>query len=109
MSSFTGAAIGFLIFSAVAYVYSIVKKREGLGGGDIMLLTAIGALTGPLGVFFTLFFSSLLALLANLPNAIQKKGTAFAYGPYLIIASYLYVLVGTPIINWYVHLIVGGS
>ncbi len=39
---------------AVAFFYYLVRKQEGMGGGDIKLLAMIGAATGIKGVVFTI-------------------------------------------------------
>jgi leader peptidase (prepilin peptidase)/N-methyltransferase len=44
--SVLGAAIGYLSFRAVAMIYRVLRKRDGLGGGDAKLLSAAGAWVG---------------------------------------------------------------
>lgn len=41
-----GAAAGFGVLAVVALVYRLIRKRDGLGGGDPKLLGAIGVMLG---------------------------------------------------------------
>jgi len=58
---------------AVAFLYYMLKKQEGMGGGDIKLLAMIGAATGVKGVIFTIFTGSLLGTIFGI--LIMKKAT----------------------------------
>ena len=49
VDSLIGTLVGGGSLLAVAWVYQILKKREGMGGGDIKLLAMIGAFTGCAG------------------------------------------------------------
>jgi len=55
-----GILLGGGSLYAVAFLYYLIKKQEGMGGGDIKLLAMIGAATGMKGVIFTIFTGSLL-------------------------------------------------
>ncbi|RMF21268.1 MAG: prepilin peptidase, partial [Cyanobacteria bacterium J083] len=63
---------GFLLLLAQAYY--LIKKREGLGGGDIKLCAMIGAFLGWKAMIFVFFASSVLALCyAVLTTAFPSK------------------------------------
>jgi leader peptidase (prepilin peptidase)/N-methyltransferase len=55
-----GAAIGYGVPWLIGEIYFRVKKREGLGLGDAMLLAMVGALLGWRGVVVALFGGSVI-------------------------------------------------
>ena len=80
-----GACSGYLLSVLSVFVMGFCSKNPQFGGGDVKMLTAIGAWLGILGLSYTLVLSFLLFIVLNtLP--IQKKG---AYGPALGIAALL--------------------
>ena len=52
-----------LFFYFIALFYEIIKKKEGLGGGDIKLIAGIGSFIGLQGAIFTIFTGSVFALM----------------------------------------------
>ncbi len=100
-NALTGALIGFTIFYLIALIYWLSRKVHGLGGGDIKFITAIGMFTGIAGVIFTIFFSSIFALLLTATHF--KKGKELAFGPYLAVSALFYFFFGDPIIKWYLN------
>lgn len=63
-AALAGAAIGFvLLFPAFAL--------GALGGGDVKLLTAVGAWTGPLGVLIVLVLTTVLGAVLSVAQAAQ--------------------------------------
>jgi leader peptidase (prepilin peptidase)/N-methyltransferase len=92
------AAIGILvgggILYAIADVYYLFTKREGMGGGDIKLLAMIGAFLGWQSLPFVVFSSSVLGSLLGIGAMLkQKKGgrTVIPYGPFLSVAAIIYL------------------
>jgi leader peptidase (prepilin peptidase)/N-methyltransferase len=97
-----GAALGFGVFYAMAWIYQRTTGRSGLGGGDIKLLAMLGAFLGPSGVFCTILVSSVLGSLIGIAWAIlakRKEGegvmkVAIPYGPFLVVGGLYYYLLG---------------
>ncbi len=92
----------------VAWVYSLLTKKEGMGGGDIKLLAMMGALIGLKGVIFTIFVSSLVGTLSGLAVMLQsRKGMKLAvpFGPFLSLGGIVYVFFGPQLIYWYLNLL----
>src|SRR6185369_15329786 len=62
--SFVDGLLGFLagggFLWAVAFIYSAIKKEEGMGGGDIKLLAWVGSVLGWKAVIFTILASSIV-------------------------------------------------
>ena len=102
-----GLLTGGGILYSVAFIYQLLTGREGMGGGDIKLLAMIGALTGWIGVVFTLFMASALGAVIGITLMLLKGENmklAIPFGPFLASASILYLFFGMPIILWYVHI-----
>lgn len=92
----------------VAWIYSLITKKEGMGGGDIKLLAMMGAIVGWQGVFFTIFVASLVGTLAGLAVMLQSRQgmkLAVPFGPFLSIGAITYIFFGTQLVNWYFNLL----
>ena len=78
-----GSISGYLISVFSVLFLSIFSSKNQFGGGDLKMITAVGAWLGILGLNYTLILSFLLFIILNI-LPFQKKG---AYGPALGIAS----------------------
>ena len=92
---------GLLVMSLIL---DKVLKMESMGGGDIKLMAV-------LGLFFTVPECLLLLIMACLSGIVIatilmkiKDDTPFPFGPALSLAAYATLLVGEPIITWYLGL-----
>ena len=102
VSSFWGFIAGAGFLYAVARIHLFATKRVGLGFGDVKFLAYTGILFGPQCSLFTIFFGSLLGCLVVLVKAIFVRGTLsreFPFGPYLTIATAIYLFFGTEIMT----------
>lgn len=107
------SGLGFLVgggfFFALASLFYLIKKQEGLGGGDIKLSAMLGTYIGWTGMVFTIMFSSIMAILSSLFIFILSRDKAKArilpYGPFLAAGALLFFFAGEPIIDWYMGLI----
>lgn len=94
---------------AVAYLYYLLKKQEGMGGGDIKLLAMIGAATGIKGVFFTIFagslFGTFFGIFFMLYSKIADSKLKIPFGPFLSLGAILYIFFGDQIILWYLSIL----
>jgi leader peptidase (prepilin peptidase) / N-methyltransferase len=66
IDSLLGIMVGGLIPTLVLIVYKWVRKREGLGHGDIVLLAKVGAFLGWQQVILVLFASSLIGSIVGI-------------------------------------------
>lgn len=106
--SLLGILIGGGSLFLVAWTYTLITKKEGMGGGDIKLLAMIGAIVGWKGVLFTIFVASLVGTLAGLIVMLQsRKGMKLAvpFGPFLSIGGITYIFFGSSLITWYFNLL----
>ncbi|GLI37071.1 A24 family peptidase [Geobacter hydrogenophilus] len=106
-SSLIGIVAGGGSLLAVAWLYELLTKKEGMGGGDIKLLAMMGAFLGWRSVPFIIFASSLIGSVIGVTlMLVQKKDTKLAipFGPFLAAGAVLYIFFGKAIITWYLTL-----
>ena len=111
LSAIYGVILGGGILFAIAFIYQMVTKREGMGGGDIKLLAMIGSFCGVQGVLFTLMSASLFGTLVGLPLMLIKgEDTKYAvpFGPFLSLGALVYVFAGEELIYGFFNLISRG-
>ena len=94
INSLIGGLFGYSIIWLIIFFYKKVRKKEGMGLGDAKLLAALGFWFGWVCIPFTIFFSSVIALIVVTPSLIKKKKdmtTQIPFGPYIIIGCVIYV------------------
>lgn len=97
MEALLGLLIGGGVLFIIAFVYELITKREGMGGGDIKLLAMIGGFLGWKSLIFILLFSSLSgAVIGVAAMIIKKQDTKYAipFGPFLSAAAVAYIFLG---------------
>ncbi len=97
IDSILGIILGGGILYFIGFIYEAIKKREGMGMGDVKLLAMIGAFIGWKGVIFVAFLSSLFGVLVGMPIIFFKRGDlkyAIPYGPFLALAAAFYCFTG---------------
>jgi len=103
-ASLTIAAGGMALFAILG---KFIFKQEALGWGDVKYLGAAGALLGPAACFFTVLAGALAGSIAGMTMMLSgkaKAGSAIPFGPYLAIASYLWMMFGTWLLKKYLAL-----
>jgi leader peptidase (prepilin peptidase)/N-methyltransferase len=61
-----GAAFGSFLLWGLAAGYKLVRKREGMGFGDVKMMAMVGAFVGLRGTFWTILVGSLLGSVIGL-------------------------------------------
>jgi leader peptidase (prepilin peptidase)/N-methyltransferase len=88
-----GAAIGWLIFWAVARLYRAFRKRDGMGEGDAKLLAAAGAWVTWSGLGPVMLLAALSGLAVALVERLRGENptatTAIPFGPPLAFATWV--------------------
>jgi leader peptidase (prepilin peptidase)/N-methyltransferase len=110
-SSLIGLLAGGGVLYAVAFFYFLLRKVDGMGGGDIKLLAMIGAWLGWQSLPFVIFASSLSGSLVGLIAMLyQKKGgrTRIPFGPFLSFAALVYTFYSEKILYFF-HLYLTGQ
>ena len=102
-----GAVVGagFILF--VYGVYYLLRKKEGIGMGDVTMMLLIGAFLGWKLSFFTLVLASFIGVLVGVYFILAKKKSlqyALPFGTFLAPAAFVSFLWGEQIINWYLNI-----
>lgn len=96
-AAFFGIFIGAFIPLFILGIMWFITKRQGMGFGDIQLGFVIGAMLGPMRMAITLFFASLLSLLAWVAVSIFKgfkRDRAMPMAPFYTVAT-IFVYMGS--------------
>lgn len=103
-----GAALGSSLLWLVSEVYFRLRKREGMGLGDVKMMLMAGAFLGIRRTLLTIFAGSLLgSILGIVYILVRRKGSNYElpFGSFLGMAALLVVFFGTPVVNWYQSLL----
>lgn len=102
------AAVGFVALGA-AYLGIALAKPGAMGFGDVKLAALTGLMLGWLGVpellvgaFAGVFLGGVFAV--GLLIAGRARGTAIAFGPWLLAGGWIGILGGEPLAGWYLSL-----
>ena len=94
LSSILGLVLGGGSFWFLAWFYERVRKKEGMGFGDVKLIAWLGALCGLTAIPFVVFVSSFLGAIVGVVVIAFYSGnrnTALPFGPFLIFAALMYL------------------
>ena len=93
-----GAAVGYLLLAAAAWIYRRYRGREGLGPGDFWLFGAIGAWVGWQGLGTVLLYAGLAGLLLAAMRSRSGRSirleARLPFGPCLCAGAWLVWLYG---------------
>ena len=93
-----GAAFGFGVLWALAALYRLIRKREGLGGGDPILFAGAGAWVGWMGLPSVLLWACAAGFSVVLTLLITRRtvsgGDRLPFGTFLAIGVWLTWLYG---------------
>ncbi len=115
--SLWSASLGVLVGSGTLWIAGVVGKmvfkKEAMGFGDVKLLGAVGAFLGPASILFIVLVSSLFGSIVGVSLVLAKRrelSGRIPFGPYLALASVIYVLWGPALWEAYLGLFrVGGA
>ena len=107
LESGIGILVGGGVLYGVAAGYYFLRKKEGMGGGDIKLLAMIGAFLGWKGALVALvvgaFAGSIIGVTAILLKGKDMK-YAIPFGPFLSLGALCSLLYGAELLHWYLTL-----
>ena len=95
--SVLGAVLGCFFPWFINFLFSKIRKKDGMGYGDFVLLSGVGALLGYNNVVWVLFYASALHIVMVLIDyyILRKKqdsiNTPFAFGPAIILGAYVQI------------------
>lgn len=103
-----GGASGGLLFVGLYFGAILVLKKEGFGWGDVKLVAAAGLLLGWQKLILAMLIASVLGsivlLIVKLVNK-DENGKEYPFAPFIVVGIMTALLFGTPIITWYLNLI----
>lgn len=103
-----GAAFGSGILWIISEGYFRLRKREGMGLGDVKMMLMAGAFLGLKRTVLTILLGSVLGSVIGVAFiAIRRKGSDYElpFGTFLGAGALVVVFFGTPLVNWYMSLL----
>ena len=101
IAAFIGLLSGGGLLLVVAVGYYLVKRREGMGHGDIAMMGFVGAFLGWRLTFLTIFMGSLLGVAAWFVISGRDREYELPFGTFLAAGAVLSMLFGNPLLDWY--------
>ncbi len=105
IAAIAGAALLLLI---VRWLYKALRKRDGMGLGDVKLLAMIAAFLGFGQALLAFFVGAIVASLYGLALIARGKAgaaTRLPFGSFLAAGALASALLGPPVIAWYTGLL----
>lgn len=97
IQAFLGLLAGGGFLYLVAELYYLIRRKEGLGMGDVKLLAMTGVFFGMQGALYTIFIGSVLGAVLGGLHVLLTRGRwsqPLPFGPYLAFANILYIFSG---------------
>lgn len=104
LSSIAAAAVGFFGFYAIAWLGTLLLKKEAMGGGDIKLAGMIGCYLGMRLMLAGFFLAFLIGAIVSLPLLLTRRREAqdpVPFGPMMSVGAALALIKGTELLDWY--------
>jgi len=106
--TFRGALLGAVVgggFLMIVYgAYRLIRKKEGLGMGDVTMMLMVGAYLGPARALLVLILGSFVGAAVGV-FLIARRGKdiqfALPFGTFLAPAAFVAMLWGQRIVDWY--------
>ena len=102
-----GAAAGYLALWSVFWLFKLATGKDGMGYGDFKLFAAAGAWLGWTALLPVIIIAALTGAIVGiilLRARGQDRSVPFAFGPFLAIAMWIWLVAGQPILATYPHL-----
>jgi leader peptidase (prepilin peptidase) / N-methyltransferase len=102
-----GAAFGSGLLWLVAELYFRLRGREGMGLGDVKMMLMAGAFLGLKRTLLTILAGSVLGSVLGIAFMMAKRKDSdyeLPFGTFLGMAAVLVMFFGTPLITWYLSL-----
>ncbi len=102
-----GIAVGGGLFFVIWIAFWLIKKREGMGIADVILMAFIGAFLGLKATFMSILIASLLGCIVLVPKQLMGKSdeeTEYPFAPFLTAGAVIALFVTEPVFDWYLGL-----
>lgn len=93
IDALVSAAIIFAFLVFLAYAYRFARKTDGIGGGDIWLLTGIAGFFGLLSMPYVILIAAVLGIIYFL-IFVRDKSQGFAFGTFIAFTAVAWALLG---------------
>lgn len=103
-----GALIGGGMLLCAGQAFKWIRKKQGLGMGDVKMMAMVGAFLGWRLAILTIFAGSFLGSFVGIFLILIRKAdfqSRLPFGTFLGIASALALFYGFPSIRWYLHIL----
>ena len=93
-----GAVAGYVPLWLIATGFALLMKRQGMGGGDLKLLAALGAWLGWQAILPIILIASVVGLVVNVPRMMlgkHQRHQQYPFGPFLAGGGLIVMFVGT--------------
>ena len=107
IGSILGALIGGGLLLVVGVAYEKLRKRQGLGMGDVKMMAMVGAFLGWRLALLTIFAGSLIGTIAGIFLMLFRHlnlQAKLAFGVFLGIASAMALFYGLSFLRWYLRI-----
>jgi leader peptidase (prepilin peptidase)/N-methyltransferase len=104
--SLASALLGALVLLGVAWIGTMLFKKEAMGMGDVKLLAALCSFLGGMSISWILPLSSLIGSILGVSLIFWQRGawgTRIPYGPFLGLAAILWLFGGAEFMTTYWH------
>lgn len=104
-----GAAAGALTLTLIMGLYYLVRRRLGMGWGDVKMMLLVGAFLGLKGTYLTMIMASFGGGLISILLLARGRGLdhAIPFGCFLAPATAISYLAGDAPLQWYIDLLRG--
>jgi leader peptidase (prepilin peptidase)/N-methyltransferase len=106
-----GAAAGYLALWSVFWLFKLATGKEGMGYGDFKLFAAAGAWMGWTALLPVIIIAAVAGAIIGiilLRVRGQNRSVPLAFGPFLAIAMWIWLIWGGPILAAYLRLLGAG-
>lgn len=103
-----GIVAAALLLLTIRWIYQAVRKREGMGMGDVKMLAMIAAFLGLSQTLLALFAAVIVASLFGIIQLVRSRAhtaTRLPFGSFLAVGGLFSALIGSRVVDWYVNLL----
>lgn len=97
-----------LVLAGILFLTIVLISKDGMGEGDIILISVLGFILGIEFILIDIFFSFVLAAIISLfllHLKIKTKKDPIPFAPFIIISFFIVLFYGSFILDWYIDMI----
>ena len=99
-----GFFVGGGFFCLFSWIFYLIRKKEGLGFGDVKLMAVLGLLLGLSNIILTILISSVTCAIILVTISIKNKGglnKEYPFAVFIVPSAILCLFIGDIITMWY--------